>query len=69
MKSPKSQITTAKYNMWLRNKEHGDIDAIYTEKGISKHRIRKAFDFGVADQETADAIDSFFNERKSKVIA
>ena len=69
MKSQKSQITTSKYNMWLRNKEHGDIDAIYKEKGISKHRIRRAFDFGVADQETSDAIDTYFKERNAKVIA
>lgn len=69
MKTSKSQITTAKHNAWLINKEHGDIEAIHTNTSISKHKIRKALDYGDCDQETADAIDAYFKERNAKVIS
>lgn len=63
------KVTTQKQKNWTLNKKHGDIQLIHDQKGISKDKIRKAIDFGEADQETANALDEFFDERKNQVIA
>lgn len=62
------KVSKHKQKNWRLSKEHGDIQLIHDSKGVSKDKLRKAFDFGESDQETADAIDSFFAERNNQVI-
>ena len=69
MKVIKLQVSEEKLNGWLRDKRQGDIQAIHDTTGLTKEKIRRAFNYGESDQETATAIDEYFKERNSKVIS
>lgn len=60
-------ISKSKQTEWRSLKKHKDIQAIHDEKGLSKEKIRKAFNYGDADPETIRAIDSYFKSRKKQV--
>lgn len=69
MKVEKLQVSDKKLNGWLRERQHGDIQAIHDSTGLHKSKIRRAFQYGESDQETANAIDAYFKTRNAKVIA
>jgi len=58
-------ITKSKHAKWKMLKKQGDIQAIHDKFGISKEKIRKAFDYGDYDSNTEKKIDSYFKEKYS----
>jgi hypothetical protein len=57
--------TKSKQTQWLLLKKHSDIQAIHDQKGISKDKIRKAFDYGDYDDDTEKKIDDYFKKKYS----